>query len=183
MLDVAAHFDGLIGCIGHDNTEQAGYPGFSVWKCELLERGISEDRIRPVMGCFDDNNGVPTGNSLTESVALIRFLKKNSLQSVAIVAPHWHILRCTMHAVGRALCEYPTLRIYPCLGAQLPWAEQSAHSQGILEGIRADFMFSEAVRLFAYHEQRSFPLTRDIPDAEDVLAYLDWRDSIDGGFA
>jgi hypothetical protein len=167
VLDVAKCFDAPIGIDSEDDTISLGYPGFGAWKTELLKRGIPDAKIVGVSGTFTRDGGVLRGNTFTEAGAFVRFAKANNLRTVVIVAPRWHLMRCFMSMVTWVGREYPSLHVYPALGAPQPWDELAVHSQGRSSGTRADFLFQETVRLFQYHEKG------DLPSAEDALAYLD----------
>lgn len=164
-LDIAKQFEGPVGINGF-NLPYAGYPGFDVWKKALIDRGTDAGRIVGMDG-FEGT----MSNTLTEARALVRYAKKQQTSDITIVAPYWHLLRCFMTTVGIALKEYPLLKIHPLFGVMLPWNERATHSQGIVAGIRADFMFTETIRLFQYNEKG------DLPSAEEVLSYIESRGS------
>jgi hypothetical protein len=142
-----------------------GYPGAAEWKSELLKRGVPNTISLP-------GTLVPVGdklsfNSLSEQEDLARYARKMEFTDVGFVAPYWQVTRSFMSAVTACKRHYPKLRIYPILGKPLPWDEEATHSQGQKLGIRADFVFSETCRLFAYHEKG------DLPSAEEALKYLE----------
>ncbi|MBI5003543.1 hypothetical protein HZC00_00400 [Candidatus Kaiserbacteria bacterium] len=166
VLDVARGFTSPVGMPGHD-FKVSGYPGFGVWKQALINRGVSEDQIVPIHGSLITLGGKDAFNSLTEAYALVRYAKEQGLHNVVIVAPAWHIVRSYMSAVAAVRLEYPELRVYPVLGAKLPWDERVAHSQGTLTCPRWQLIFEETNRIYAYHAKG------DLPDPEDVLAYMD----------
>lgn len=171
VLDRAPEFSGPVGIIGYPDTEHLGYPGSNVWIPELIQRGVPQERIVPITGSYVDVGGKQIIHTLSEMGALARHAKEHGMQKIILVAPRFHLLRAFMSGV-HALQEYcPELRLYPALGTPLDWDEESSHSQRILRGIRADFMVEETIRIYTYHAQGN------LPDQEDVLAYMDRRDA------
>jgi len=171
VLDRASEFSGVIGIIGYSNTEYMGYPGSDVWIPELMKRGVSSKRIVLIKGSFVEVGGKKISHTLSEMRALVRYAKLNDIYKIIIVAPRFHLLRSFMSRV-HAVNEYcPELRLYPTLGTPLSWNEESSHSQGTLTGIRVDFFVEEIIRIYTYHDQGN------LPSPEDVLAYLDLRDT------
>lgn len=171
VLNRAPEFSGPIGIIGYPDTEHFGYPGSNVWVPELHKRGVSDEHIVLVTGSFVDMGGKEVIHTLSEMRALMRYARANALQTVLLVAPRFHIVRAFMSGVLALTEHYPELRLYPVLGTPLNWGEESSHSQGVLKGIRADFLVEEIIRIYAYHGQGN------LPDPESVLTYMDRRDA------
>ncbi len=172
VLDKAAELKGLIGLIGYNGTEEAcGFPGFDHWKQELLSRNVAAGNIVGIEGSLVMADQKQIIHTLSELEAMVVYAKQQKLERVVLVAPYWHLLRSFMTAVLACRRQYPSLRVYPVLGVPLLWDEPALHSQGKVGGIRADFMFQETVRLFAYYEQGN------LPSAEETLAYMQQRGS------
>jgi len=172
VLDAARKFRGPIGFIGYDDVRQVcGFPGFSAWKDALANRSIGANRVVGILGSFVEVAGRRTIHTLSELEAVARYAGHKGLRRVVIVAPHWHLLRSFMSVVLPARRYCPDAHFYPALGAPLPWGEEVAHSQGRVRGTRADFMFTETVRIFTYQEQGN------LPSAEEALAYLECRNT------
>lgn len=171
VLDRASEFSGSIGIIGYPDTERFGYPGSDVWVPELHKRGISDERIVLVKGSFITVGDKEIIHTLSEMHALAHYAKTHVIRKIILVAPRFHLLRSFMSGVHALNKFYPELRLYPALGTPLDWNEDSSHSQGTLTGIRTDFPVEETIRIYTYHGQGN------LPDPEDVLAYLDRRDT------
>lgn len=167
VLDRGSKFEGRLGLIGYTETERIGYPGSDVWVPELVTRGVPEPRIDLIYGSYTRVDGVDIIHTGSETRALVRYAQAHGYNEVGLCAPRFHLLRTYMHTVHAVHAEYPELRVYPVLGTPLPWEEAANHSQGTLHGIRADFMVEETIRIYTYHAQGN------LPDPEEVLAYLD----------
>ena len=172
VLDRAPEFQGPIGIIGYLDTERFGYPGSDVWVPELHKRGVEDEHIALVKGSYVQVGGKEVIHTLSEMCGLVRHAKAHGIRKIILVAPRFHILRASMSGVFALTEHYPELQLYPALGTPLDWDEESCHSQRTLTGIRADFMVEEIIRIYTYHAQGN------LPDPEDVLAYLDRRDAV-----
>lgn len=171
VLDRAPEFSGPIGIIGYSDTEHFGYPGSDVWVPELVKRGVPNERVALVKGSFVEMGDKKIIHTLSEMRALVQHARAHKIRKILVVAPRFHILRAFMSGVLALTEHYPEMRLYPALGRPLDWDERSSHSQGTLVGTRADFLVEETIRIYAYHAQGN------LPDPENVLAYLDRRDS------
>ena len=173
VLDRASEFSGLIGIIGYEDTEQRiGYPGSDVWMPELLKRSIPRERIVPIMGSLIQMGDKEIIHTLSEMRAMVRHTKELGIRNIIMVAPRFHILRAFMSGAFALSESFPELRLFPVLGTPLDWNDKSSHSQGSLTGTRADFLVEEMIRIYSYHAQEN------LPDPEDILAYMDRRDTI-----
>lgn len=88
VLDVAKSFEGTIGTVGEDGTEEgSGFPGFSHWRSELIRRGIPAERIIGTKGTFSRTHtgGKFRGNTLTEAFAVVRLAKREGYESAITV--------------------------------------------------------------------------------------------------
>jgi hypothetical protein len=71
--------------------------------------------------------------------------------------------------VTAALREYPSLKLYSVPGAPQPWDEVVTHSQGTLQGTRAELIAEEQKRIDRYTAQG------DLLPRESILEYLRTR--------
>lgn len=166
--------DVQIGIGGEDDTEALGYPGFSPWKKRLEEEGISSQLIVPVFGTFSISpEGTLQGNTLTEARALVRYAKDHRFKKIVLVASLFHMPRAFMTVVGVILKEYPGLHLYARNGTELPWYDETVHSQGKVTGVRLGLMGGEMQRLSDYHAQGN------IPSPQAVREYIRKRDAED----
>ena len=143
-----------------------GYPGFTEWKQQLQQLGLSVDRIEGV-----ENKETSMLNTLIESEALVRFAKQHGYRSLFVVAPPFQQLRALMTAVTVVLREYPRLLIYSYPGLAMPWQEEVVHSQGTLRAKRCDLIQEEFERIETYQNKGDLALF------EQVLKYLNQRET------
>ncbi len=149
------------------NTKpKSGYPGFTEWKQQLQQLGLSVEQIEGVK-----NKETSMLNTLIESEALIRFAKQHGYRSLFIVAPPFQQLRAFMTAVTVTLREYPELLIFSYPGEAMPWQEEVVHSQGTLKAKRRDLIQEELERIEKYQEKGDLALF------EQVLSYLNKRET------
>lgn len=151
----------------NDGETKHGYPGFELWRQELVRMGVNDEAIIPLRAEII-NKGV---NTFTEAQALVRYAKSRGWKYIYIVAAPFHQLRAFISVVSVLLREYPSLRIYNAVGTHLDWFEEARHSQGTLKGRRIKLIKTELKRIYKYH------LKGDLVSPEEVLAYLEWRDT------
>jgi hypothetical protein len=167
----AAHFllnNALTHRILIFNTKaKSGYPGFTEWKQQLHQLGLSEEQIEGVL-----NKETSMLNTLIESEAIIRFARQHSYHSLFVVAPPFQQLRAFMTAVTVALREYPELLIYSYPGVAMSWQEEVIHSQGTLKAKRRDLIQEELERIEKYQGKG------DLASSEQVLSYLNKRETV-----
>jgi hypothetical protein len=150
------------------NTKaKSGYPGFTEWKKQLHQLGLSEEKIEGVL-----NKETSMLNTLIESEAIIRFARQHSYHSLFVVAPPFQQLRAFMTAVTVAIKEYPELLIYSYPGVAMPWQEEVIHSQGTLKAKRRDLIQEELERIAKYQSKG------DLASPEQVLSYLNKRETV-----
>lgn len=150
-----------------DTKAKSGYPGFSEWKQNLYQLGLSAEQIGGVI-----NKETSMLNTLIESEAIIRFAKQHSYHSLFVVAPPFQQLRAFMTAVTVALREYPELLIYSHPGVAMSWQEEVIHSQGTLRAKRRDLIQEELDRIEKYQ------IKGDLASPEQVLVYLNKRETV-----
>lgn len=142
-----------------------GYPGAEVWIKELAGIGIPPAACRSV----DCNQLL---NTLTESLALVEFAKRERLSHLMIIAPPFHILRAFVSVVSaiKKLGDID-LRIYCQIGVSQPWGQTVRHSQGTLVATRTGLILTELARLRLYYQKG------DLVNVQTALEYLYWRDN------
>lgn len=148
-----------------DSGPRCGYPGFDLWKKELLQRKVAEDKII----------GVPTTvfkslNTYTEALATVRYCKDQTLSTLTIMASPFHQLRAFISTVSALSRELKSLRVFNSVGDSLPWYEMVSHSQGSLRGMREEFIDSEMARIDKYETKG------DLVSPAEALEYLRNRD-------
>lgn len=148
---------------------KSGYPGYPVWKKELLDRGVSEELILGV-----DLVEAASLNTLIEANAMIQFAQKKRYTDIYITAAPFHQLRAFMTSVTAALEYYPQINIYSYNGKALPWLDSVAHSQGETLGPRKELIHGELGRIVKYQKKG------DLATDDAVLNYLDARDRAGG---
>jgi hypothetical protein len=149
-----------------NTNAKSGYPGFTEWKHQLQQFGLSAEQIEGVV-----NKESSMLNTLIESEAIIRFAKKHRYRSLFVVAPPFQQLRAFMTAVTVALREYPELLIYSYPGVAMSWQEEVIHSQGTLKAKRRDLIKEELERIEKYQRKG------DLTTPEQVLGYLNKRET------
>jgi hypothetical protein len=152
-------------CLG--TKAMSGYPGFEVWKKEMLKSGIEEEQIKAVPPVPADTDLLHT---LIEATSAVRYAKERGYQSLAVTAAPFQQPRAFMTAITAALREYPDLYLYSLPGKAMPWQEEVVHSQGKLEGTRAGLIAGEMERIRCYHDRN------DLISVKEALNYLNRRD-------
>lgn len=144
---------------------KSGYPGFEVWRKQLLALGMSDDQIQGI-----DAGDTPSLNTLIEAEALIKFTRQQGLTRLYVTAAPFHQTRALMTAVTVARRHYPQLKVYSYPGTVLPWHEEVSHSQGTVIAPRKDLIQAELERIEKYQRKG------DLAHFEAILDYLNWRD-------
>jgi len=149
-----------------DSPPRGGYPGYDAWYQALIAYGLDGSKII----------GIPTGsypnlNTLVEAQTLVRYAQEKEMTNLFVVAPPFHQPRAFMTTVTVALAEFPELRIYNRVGTALPWNENVTHSQGTLRAPRSELIQHELERIERYQHKG------DLATADEILTYLNWRDS------
>lgn len=151
-------------CLG--TRAMSGYPGFEVWKKEMMHIGIGEEQIVPVPPVPADTDLLHT---LIEATSAVRYAKEQGFKNMAVTAAPFQQPRAFMTAITAALREYPELYLYSLPGKAMPWQEEVTHSQGKLEGTRAGLIAGEMERIACYHERN------DLISVKEALDYLNRR--------
>jgi hypothetical protein len=151
-----------------DTEEKGGYPGFSIWKRHLVEKGIDPGCI---VGVASHNKSEL--HTRIESKALIRFAKNQGCEKIYVAAAPFQQFRAYMTAVTLALEEFPELFIYSFPGVALPWRDEVFHSQGKLRAARCSLIHEELKRIEIYQNKKDLALF------DPVLQYMNQRDASD----
>lgn len=152
-------------CLG--TKAMSGYPGFEVWKKEMLKQGIGEAQLVPVPPVPATTELLHT---LIEATSAVRYAKEQGYQSLAVTAAPFQQPRAFMTAITAALREYPELYLYSLPGKAMPWQEEVVHSQGKVQDTRAGLIAGEMERIACYHDQD------DLISVKEALEYLNRRD-------
>lgn len=114
-----------------------GSPGYEKWK-DKLERFVGFGRVKYIG--LDDLRRV---NTLSESMALIRFANENQMDSFYLVAPPFHMLRAFMTAVSVAISYGVKINLFAYPGVPQDLNQIVAHSQGEVRKSRRDIFETE----------------------------------------
>jgi len=148
-----------------DCKPKSGYIGAAAYRQAMVASGIPAEAI-------EDVAMEPTEilHTLIESKAVVRHAKARGYRSLIIVSVPFHQERAFITAVSVALADYPALKLYSQPGQTQPWDEIVTHSQGVLEGTRAELVAAEQDRIEKYTAQG------DLAPRAQVLEYLRKRD-------
>jgi hypothetical protein len=149
-----------------DTPPMSGFPGFRAWQTALNGLGIGNLQIEGITGVESE-----ILHTLIEAEAMVKFARDRNYRSLYVVAPPFHQPRAFMTAVTAALRYYPALKLYSQPGAPQPWEESVVHSQGQTRGFRLALIDGELDRIRKYNAKG------DLASVEEVLAYLQRRDS------
>ena len=148
------------GICGHDEVgdksveEVCGTPGFTAWKKRLRAVGIDEDQIIGITDMTIDVGGRKIIHTLSEHMAVDRWMVDNGVPQMLQVSPYWHLPRSFLTALRAGhLNNHDGLRVYPLFGAPLAWHQEATGPQGAPMGIRANQMLTETVRIYSYCDQ------------------------------
>lgn len=150
-------------------STECGYAGYEHSVGRLMHYGLDEIRDMAFIASVRVLGNVNTGS---EAEALMRqtfFLRGD----VGIVAPPFHLMRAFMTTVSAMYRLDKKFRVYPIVGAPLPWFDKVRHSQGTLVNTRAGLLGNELERLEKYRA----PNWGKMITPAQALEYLDWRDS------
>ncbi len=148
-----------------DCTPKSGYLGAAAYRAAVVEAGIPVEAIEEVP--MEPTEILHTG---IEAARTVQFAKAKGYERLFVVSVPFHQERAFISVVTAALREYPSLRVYSRPGAPQPWDEIVTHSQGKLQGTRAELIAEELKRIETYTAQ-GFLLPRSA-----ILEYLRNRD-------
>jgi hypothetical protein len=149
-----------------DCDPKCGYIGAEGYRQAMIDFGVPEDAI-------EDVPMEPTEilHTLIESKAIVQFAQARRYRSLVVVSAPFHQERAFMTAVTAALWDYPELKLHSQPGRPQPWDEVVTHSQGVLEGTRAELIAAEQERIEKYTAQG------DLASRDRILEYFRTRDS------
>ena len=147
-----------------DCHAKCGYIG-AAYRHAMIEFGIAETAIEHV-----PMEPTEILHTLVEARAIVQFAKTKGYGKIIVVSAPFHQERALMTTVTAALWDFPELKLYSYPGRAQPWDEVVTHSQGILEGTRAELIATEQERIEKYAAQG------DLAPRERVLDYLRTRD-------
>lgn len=152
-------------CLG--TAPMSGYPGYEAWKKELGNLGIGEGHLLPVPPIPADTQLLHT---FIEAQSVVRYAREQQYKSLVVTAAPFQQPRAFMTAVTLAMRDYPQLYLYSLPGKPLPWQEEVTHSQGEVQGTRAELVAGEMDRIKSYYAKG------DLASVDEVLDYLNRRD-------
>ncbi len=146
----------------HDKLK--GSPGYGKWK-DKLERFVGVARVKYIT---IDNPGEV--NTLTESIALIKFAHETKRDSLYLIAPPFHLLRVYMTAASVAIKRGSDISLFAYPGVPQNFNQVVTHSQGEAKGTRAQiFEKEELPRIKKYSNQN------DILPIRSIMDYMEKR--------
>ncbi len=148
-----------------DCTPKSGYLGAAAYRAAMVDVGIPVEVIEEVP--MEPTEILHTG---IEAERTVQFAKAKRYERLFVVSVPFHQERAFISVVTAALREYPSLQVYSRPGAPQPWDEIVTHSQGKLQGTRAELIAEELKRIETYTAQ-GFLLPRSA-----ILEYLRNRD-------
>lgn len=145
-------------------VEPEGYPGAATWQKQLGQK-VDSENVFSVQFPFEKLN------TLTESMALVSYLRRVNTYALYIVCPHFHQSRAFMTLASVALRNFSALKIYNYPGILLPWEREVYHSQGILNPrkTRKKLIEEELIRIMKYQAKG------DILPSAQILDYINRR--------
>jgi hypothetical protein len=148
-----------------DCHAKCGYIGAPAYRQAMIEFGIVETAI-------EDVPMEPTEilHTLVEARSVVQLAKTKGYEKIIVTSAPFHQERAFMTTVTAALWDFPELKLYSYPGRTQSWDEVVTHSQGILEGTRAELVIAEQERIEKYAAQG------DLAPREKVLDYLRTRD-------
>lgn len=143
-----------------------GFSGFNSWKKKLIKAGIPATCI---IGIYLVHDIHPSTDA--EALSLIRFIKKNNLHKVYIVAHPLHQLRAFISSVSAMKREKTEVHLFNFVGFPQRWDEYIVHSQGIQRGTRSALISKELEKIIRYFKKG------DLISPRGVLKYMNSRDA------
>jgi hypothetical protein len=148
-----------------DCSPKSGYIGAAAYRRAMLDFGIPDAAIEEV-----PMEPTEILHTLIESEKTVRFAKARRYERLIVVSAPFHQERAFMTMVTAALREYPSLKLHSVPGVPQPWDEVVTHSQGKLQGTRAELIAEEQNRIDKY------TALGDLAPRADILKYLRARD-------
>jgi len=148
-----------------DCDAKCGYIGAAAYRRAMVDFGIAAEAIEEV-----PMEPTQILHTLIESKALVRFAQARRYRSLVVVSAPFHHERAFMTAVTAALWDYPELKLYSRPGRPQRWDEVVTHSQGTLQGTRAELIAAEQQRIERYTAQG------DLATRDRILEYFRRRD-------
>ena len=146
----------------------AGSPGYGHWQ-EKLGKFTGPGRIRPIK--MDDIFGV---NTLSESIALVRFAYEEKRKSFYLVAPPFHMLRAFMTAASVAIRHGSEINFFAYPGALQDLNQAVRHSQGKGPFPRWKWFELELETISNHSEKNNIPLPSGIIKYESIPTIIDY---------
>ncbi len=160
------------GCVIVSDIEKGnGYEGGGHWTTELIRAGV---RISNVIGMPGARIGPRPQdcNTLTEMMALMRFLAEEHIEEVVVVAPNFHLPRViTSFVTALGAVGGPFIKAWGHSADVGSWNNSIIHSQGVLAGTVRHIWETECIKL---NGPARYP---NLAPLEEVLWYLDRRDA------
>lgn len=145
-----------------------GYAGYDHSVAELRKLGW-RDRV-PIVK-LDVGGQVNTGSEAQRLAEHVRPFVEG--EDIYIIAPPFHIVRAFFTTVTALMHNNLKVRAYAAQGTTLPWHERARHSLGVVEDTRVGLLKGELARLERYRP----PNWGMMINADEMEAYLDWRDA------
>lgn len=149
--------------ISGELSKKYGYAGCPVWTRKLLESLPSNILITIPW----DSNRFDTLNTFSEAIGLVEYARENEWDSVVIVAPRFHILRCFVSTVSALILHHPQLKVYAHAARRPQWFEKITHSQCRETATPLEFTVVERRKILNYKNLLRPPA---------ILEYLRWRE-------
>jgi uncharacterized SAM-binding protein YcdF (DUF218 family) len=148
-----------------DCTPKSGYIGAAAYRAAMIEAGIPAACIEEVP--MEPTEILHTG---IEADRTVQFAKARGYKRLLVLSAPFHQERAFMSMVTAVLRHYPSLKVYSHPGEPQPWDEVVTHSQGRLQGTRAELIAEELRRIETYTAKG------DLAPREAILEYLRTRD-------
>ena len=146
-----------------NHGKYAGSPGYMHWH-EKLEKYVGSGRIRPIR--IDNPLGI---NTMSESIALLRYAYEEKRKSFYLVAPPFHILRAFMTAASVAIRHGSEINFFAYPGAPQDLNKSVKHSQGKGPFPRWKWFELELESIRTYSSQK------DLEPIQRIIQYMNNR--------
>lgn len=151
------------------SSEKRNYPDFAVdWREYLMSKN---NLFMPEQFSIFQFPPGPVEHTGSEMIGLVEHAEEKGWRDVLLISTPFHQMRSFLSAVAATKKSQSDLRIWNCVGLPVNWMKPAAHSQGMLQGIRWEFIHTELERI------KKYSANGDIATIDEGLEYLNQRDN------
>ncbi len=147
------------------------YADFPAWREKLLELGVEDNQILPVLSDPAEKPGEqpPLSHTHPEAKNFVEMARAAGWKNVHVIGCPYHVPRCFTNTVTFVERRQLPLRVYAAPSINQPWFGAAELQQGLTVAPRYEGILGEWNRLNKWHEKG------DLISCEEVLRYIEHR--------